>query len=82
MTNEQMGILKNTLDEYGGLIVICDYDFKIHEGKTLLTHVYHNEETDKIHYFAGDIIEDKHAEEIFPNEKELDDIYNLITKNF
>jgi hypothetical protein len=66
--------------EYGEYIVVSDLDIKV-QG-CILTHLYYNEETDTLHYFSGDIVEDKYAEELFPNEKEFEEIYEEITDAF
>jgi hypothetical protein len=81
MTTQDKQNLIDTLCEYGGCINITDYDIVIQD-TDLLTHVYYNEDTDTLHYFAGDIWEDKHAEEIFPNDVELDMICRIITNDF
>ena len=41
-----------------------------------------NEDEDKLQFFAGDIFEDKHAEEVFPTDAELDEIFNIVVNDF
>lgn len=81
MDKGQMHIFIGIVYEYGDLLIISDYDFKI-GGRTLLTHIYYNEDEDKLQFFAGDIFEDKHAEEVFPTDAELDEIFNIVVNDF
>jgi hypothetical protein len=70
--------LIDILNEYEGLLNITDFNLVV-QG-CLLTHIYYNEEFDKIQYFAGDIVEDHYAEELFPTDEEFDKIYNLVVE--
>ena len=81
MDKGKVHLVKGIIYEYGDLINISDYDFKI-GGKPLLTHIYYNEDEDKLQFFAGDIFEDKHAEEVFPTDAELDEIFNIVVNDF
>lgn len=81
MDKGKVHLVKGIIYEYGNLIIISDYDFKI-GGRTLLTHIYYNEDEDKLQFFAGDIFEDKHAEEVFPTDAELDEIFNIVVEDF
>ena len=81
MDKGKMHYLIGIVYQYGNLIIISDFDFKI-GGRTLLTHIYYNENEDKLQFFAGDIVEDKHAEELFPTDAELEEIFEMVTDNF
>ena len=72
--------LISIVDEYGGLIVVEDLDIVV--GNSLITHIFYNEGTDTLQFFAGDMVNDKYAEEVFPNEEEMETIYAEITDNF
>lgn len=72
--------LISIVDEYGGLIVVEDLDIVV--GNSLITHIFYNEDTDTLQFFAGDMVNDKYAEEVFPNEEEMETIYAEITDNF
>ena len=72
--------LISIVEDYGGLIVVSDLGIKV-QG-SLLTHIFYNENTDTLQFFAGDIVNDKYAEEVFPNEEEMETIYAEITDNF
>ena len=72
--------LISIVEDYGGLIVVSDLGIKV-QG-SLLTHIFYNEDTDTLQFFAGDIVNDKNAEEVFPNEEEMEAIYTEITDNF
>ena len=70
--------LIDILNEYGGLLEVIDFNLVV-QG-CLLTHIYYNEESDKIQYFAGDIVEDKYSEELFPTDEEFDKIYDSVVE--
>ena len=72
--------LISIVEDYGGLIVVSDLGIKV-QG-SLLTHIFYNENTDTLQFFAGDMVNDKYAEEIFPNEEEMETIYAEIADNF
>ena len=72
--------LISIVEDYGGLIVVSDLGIKA-QG-SLLTHIFYNEDTDTLQFFAGDMVNDKNAEEVFPNEEEMETIYAEITDNF
>ena len=72
--------LINIVEDYGGLIVVSDLGIKV-QG-SLLTHIFYKEEYDTLQFFAGDIVNDKNAEEVFPNEEEMETIYAEIADNF
>jgi hypothetical protein len=80
MDKGQTHILKGILYEYGNGITIEDWELVAQ--RSIITEIIWDEETDEIHFFAGDMENDKHAEEIIPNEEELDKIYKYIVKNF
>ena len=70
--------LIDILNEYEGLLNITDFNLVV-QG-CLLTHIWYNEEYDKIQYFAGDIVEDDYAEELFPTDEEFDKIYDSVVE--
>ena len=70
--------LIDILNEYDGLLGVIDFNLVV-QG-CLLTHIYYNEESDKIQYFAGDIVEDKYSEELFPTDEEFDKIYDSVVE--
>ena len=72
--------LISIVEDYGGLIVVSDLGIKV-QG-SLLTHIFYNENTDTLQFFAGDMVNDKYAEEVFPNEEEMETIYAEIADNF
>ena len=72
--------LISIVEDYGGLIVVSDLGIKV-QG-SLLTHIFYNENTDTLQFFAGDMVNDKYAEEIFPTEEEFEEIFVKITDNF
>lgn len=80
MDKSKMHDLISIVDEYGGLIVVEDLDIVV--GNSLITHIFYNEDTDTLQFFAGDMVNDKYAEEVFPNEEEMETIYAEITDNF
>ena len=66
--------------QYGGSIIVEDLGIIV--GNSLLTHIFYNEDYDILQFFAGDMVNDKDAEEVFPNEEEMETIYAEITDNF
>lgn len=70
--------LIDILNEYEGLLEVTDFNLVV-QG-CLLTHICYNEEYDKIQYFAGDIVEDDYAEELFPTDEEFDKIYDSVVE--
>ena len=70
--------LIDILNEYDGLLEVIDFNLVV-QG-CLLTHICYNEESDKIQYFAGDIVEDDYAEELFPTDEEFDKIYDSVVE--
>lgn len=55
------------LDEFDGYYNVSDWELKAQH--SLITHIGVDEDG-VIHYFAGDIENDKHAEEILPTDDE------------
>ena len=80
MDKGKMHNLISIVEDYGGLIVVSDLGIKV-QG-SLLTHIFYNENTDTLQFFAGDMVNDKYAEEIFPTEEEFEEIFVKITDNF
>ena len=66
--------------QYDNLISVPDLRIKV-QG-SLLTHIFYNESYDRLQFFAGDMVNDKDAEEVFPNEEEMETIYAEIADNF
>ena len=80
MDKGKMNYLISIVDEYGGSIIVSDLGIKA-QGN-LLTHIFYNEDSDILQFFAGDMVNDKYAEEIFPTEKEFEEIFAQVTDNF
>ena len=80
MNKDKIRNLISIVEDYGGLIVVSDLGIKV-QG-SLLTHIFYKEEYDTLQFFAGDMVNDKDAEEVFPNEEEMETIYTEIADNF
>ena len=80
MNKVQMLILKDILYEYDNQLVISDLELVV-QGN-IVTDVVWDEETDEIHFFCGNMYKDEYAEEVFPNEQELNTIYTEIVTNY
>lgn len=80
MNKGQKHILKGIVYEYGDLINIDDAE--IVEQGSVVTSIVWNEDTDKLEFYAGNFETDKNAEQIFPNEDELNEIYEYVVDNF
>ena len=80
MDKGKMHHLIGIVDEYGGSIIVSDLGIKA-QGN-LLTHIFYNEDSDILQFFAGDMVNDKYAEEIFPTEEEFEEIFAQVTDNF
>ena len=68
------------LNEYDGLLNVADFELVVQGCQ--LTHIWYDEEDGSIRYFAGDMVEDDNAEELFPTKEEFNEIYDLITEEF
>lgn len=66
--------IMNDLETNCLTIECCDYSIS----GTLLTHCYYNIKTDTFAFTSGDMVEDKHAEELILNEKQKIEIFNAI----
>ena len=75
---DKMTNLIDILNEYEGLLNITDFNLVV-QG-CLLTHIYYNEDFETVHFFAGDIVEDKYSEELFPTDEEFDKIYDSVVE--
>jgi hypothetical protein len=73
-------LVKEIIYEYGNSIIIVDGEIVAQECE--LTEVRWNEETDELEYYAGDMENDKYAEQVFPNETEIEEIFDYIIENF
>lgn len=73
-------LVKEIIYEYGNSIIITDGEIEAQECE--LTEVRWNEETDELEYYAGDMENDKYAEQVFPNETEIEEIFDYIIENF
>ena len=80
MDKGKMNYLISIVDEYGGSIIVSDLGIK--SQGNLLTHIFYNEDSDILQFFAGDMVNDKYAEEIFPAEEEFEEIFAQVTDNF
>lgn len=66
--------------QYGGLLIVSDWELKVRGG--ILTHIFYNEDADILQFFNGDMVNDKYAEEVFPTEEELEEIFTQVADNF
>lgn len=73
-------LVKGIIYEYGNSIIIVDGEI-VAQGCEL-TEVRWNEETDELEYYAGDMENDKYAEQVLPNETEIEEIFDYIINNF
>lgn len=73
-------LVKGIIYEYGNCIDIGDGG--IVAQRCEITEVHWNEETDELEYYAGDMEIDKYAEQVFPNETEVNEIFDYIINNF
>lgn len=73
-------LVKGIIYEYGSGLNIEDGELVAQRCE--ITEILWNEETDELEYYAGDMENDKHAEQVFPNETELDKIFDYIIDNF
>lgn len=74
----KMTNLIDILNEYEGLLNIINFNLVV-QG-CLLTHIYYNEDFETIHFFAGNIVDDEYAEELFPTDDEFNKIYDLVVE--
>lgn len=80
MDKGKVHLVKGIIYEYGDSINIEDGEL-VAQG-CLITEVVFNEETDELEYYAGDMEIDKYAEQVFPNETEIEEIFDYIINNF
>lgn len=80
MNKGQEHVLKGLIYEYGDRIDIEDAEI-VAQG-SVVTSIVWNEDTDKLEFYAGDFETDKNAEQIFPNEDELNEIFDYVVNNF
>ena len=80
MDKGKVHLVKGIIYEYGDGINIEDSEL-VAQG-CLITEVVFNEETDELEYYAGDMEIDKYAEQVFPNETEIEEIFDYIINNF
>lgn len=80
MDKGQKHILKGILYEYDNGINIGDGEL-VAQGCEI-TEIVWNEETDELEFYAGNMYDDKYAEQVFPNETEMDLIYQYVVENF
>ena len=74
---------REILDEYGNKIIFDDEDIEnLSAQGTLITNVILNSKTNEIMYFAGDMFEDKYAEEVYPDMEEETRILGWLIENF
>lgn len=79
MDKGQTHILKGILYEYGNRLVL---NGEIVAQGCEITEIIWNEETDELAFYAGDMYDDEYAEQVFPNETEMDLIYQFVVENF
>lgn len=80
MDKGQTHILKGILYEYGNAINTEDSEL-VAQGCEI-TEIVWNEETDELEFYAGNMYDDKYAEQVFPSEIEIDLIYQYVVENF
>lgn len=80
MDKGQTHILKGILYEYGNRINTEDSEL-VAQGCEI-TEIVWNEETDELAFYTGDMYDDEYAEQVFPNETEMDLIYQFVVENF
>jgi hypothetical protein len=78
-TTDRQNII-DILKEYGGCIEVSDFKLTIQHDE--LTQVCYDEESDTLRFYAGDMLLDDNAEEVFPDVEELEMIYNLIANEY
>lgn len=78
-TNTNMeNIVKDIIDSYGGAITIEDGDIIVNGMLITDVELIDNE----LHYYAGNMVTDKFAEEVFPDNADLDLIHSYIIDEF
>lgn len=80
MDKGKIHLVKGIIYEYGNGITIEDGEL-VAQG-CLITEIRWNEETDELEYYAGDMETNKYAEQVFPNETEVNEIFDYIINNF
>lgn len=80
MSKRKEHLVKEIIFEYGNGINIEDGEIVAQQCE--IAEVRWNEETDELEYYAGDMETDKYAEQVFPNETELNKIFDYIIDNF
>jgi hypothetical protein len=80
MDKGKMHYLIGIVYQYGGLLVVADWELKVRGG--ILTHIFYNEDADILQFFNGDMVNDKYAEEVFPTDEEFEEIFKEVTDNF
>ena len=80
MDKGKMHYLIGIVYQYGGSLIVPDLDIKV-QGN-LLTHIMYNEDSDILQFFNGDMEDDEYAEEVFPTDEELEEIFKEVTDNF
>ena len=66
--------------QYGGSIIVADLGIVVRNN--VLTHIFYNEDADILQFFNGDMEDDEYAEEVFPTDEELEEIFKEVTDNF
>jgi hypothetical protein len=80
MDKGKMHYLIGIVYQYGGYIIVSDWELKVRGG--ILTHIFYNEDADILQFFNGHMEYDDYAEEVFPTEEELEEIFKEVTDNF
>ena len=80
MDKGKMHYLIAIVYQYGGSLIVSDWELKVRGG--ILTHIFYNEDADILQFFNGDMEDDEYAEEVFPTEEELEEIFTEVTNNF
>ena len=80
MDKGKMHHLIGIVYQYDNLISVPDLGIKV-QG-SLLTHIFYNETYDILQFFAGDMVNVTDAEEVFPNEEDMETLYTELADNF
>ena len=72
-------LVKGIIYEYGNSVVFLDGEVVAQHCE--ITEIRWNEETDELEYYAGDM-KNTDAMRVFPNETEIEEIFDIIVNNF
>jgi hypothetical protein len=72
-------LVKGIIYEYDNSIVFLDGEVVAQQCE--ITEIRWNEETDELEYYTGDM-KNTSAIQVFPNETEIEEIFDIIVNNF